>query len=74
MGSDNIDIEEYNNIPVVYCTHCLSLNIKIIEGIADYCDVCGNTEIETASIEQWEELYKNRYGKKLINKEKYGRE
>lgn len=35
--------EEYNNIPVVYCKHCLSLAIRNSDGI-DYCDKCGGTE------------------------------
>lgn len=60
--------EEYNNIPVYYCKHCLSLKIKGIaelEGL-DYCDDCGATEIATTSIQEWEELYKNRYGFKYL--------
>jgi hypothetical protein len=29
---------------------------------SDYCDECGSTEIEQASIEDWQEMYKNKYG------------
>lgn len=56
--------EEYNNIPVLYCKHCLSLKIRNIPRIedSDYCDECGSTNIESCSIEEWENLYKNRYG------------
>lgn len=29
---------------------------------SDYCDKCGSTNIEECSIEEWETLYKNKYG------------
>ena len=61
--------EQYNDIPVHYCTRCLSLRIKTIgqDADLDYCDDCGGTEIKTARIYEWEALYKNKYGHKLIN-------
>jgi hypothetical protein len=65
----------YNSIPVVYCKHCLSLNIKSFmsnvnhyseeEGIIDeydYCDNCGATNLDTCNIDEYKELYKNKYG------------
>ena len=62
--------KEYNDIPVYYCQHCLSLNIRNIDGNEDYnyCEECGSTDIESSHIEEWETLYKNKYGKTLINK------
>ena len=48
--------EEYNNIPVVYCKHCLSLAIRNSDGI-DYCDKCGGTETGEAHIHEWEKMY-----------------
>lgn len=62
--------KEYNDIPVYYCQHCLSLNIRNIDGNEDYnyCEECGSTDIESSHIEEWEILYKNKYGKTLINK------
>ncbi len=63
--------EDYNSEPVLYCRNCLSLrilNVKCIED-SDYCDECGSTAIAQASIEDWEELYKKRYGIKYIDKE-----
>lgn len=56
--------EEYNAIPVYYCSSCLSLNIKGIPELKglDYCDDCGATIINSSNIEEWKELYKNRYG------------
>lgn len=45
-------IEEYNNIPVHYCTKCLSLKVLIYDEITDYCDDCGSTNIATAHIDE----------------------
>lgn len=28
----------------------------------DYCDDCGATIINSSNIEEWKELYRNRYG------------
>lgn len=55
---------EFNQEPVFYCKTCLSLKVRNVAGIVDldYCDDCGSTEIAQTSIEEWEELYKNRYG------------
>jgi hypothetical protein len=33
---------------------------------SDFCDKCGSTDIEETSIENWEELYKSRYGHKYL--------
>lgn len=59
--------EGYDDAPVVYCAHCLSLRIRSDQGIDDYCDVCGSTDMEMAGIDEWEELYERRYGKKFVN-------
>lgn len=50
---------EYDNEPVFYCKHCLSLKIRDA-GLPDllYCDDCGSADILTASIVEWEEMYK----------------
>lgn len=58
----------YNAIPVLYCKHCLSLkvrNIPVMED-SDYCDDCGATDIGECLIEEWETLYKNKYGHKYL--------
>jgi len=60
--------ENYNDIPVYYCSHCLSLNIMILDDNTDYCDNCGSTDIESTDILTWEKLYKEKY-KKDFNKE-----
>ena len=57
-------INDYNSEPVYYCNKCLSLKIMSF-GNNDYCDDCGNTDIETTDIESWKKLYKNKYGKEF---------
>ncbi len=61
---DKLSTEEYNNEPVYYCRHCLSLRIMSTMG-QDYCDYCGSADVDTASIEDWEEMCIKRFGKKL---------
>lgn len=68
---DKLTIEDYNNEPVYYCPHCLSLRVKSLNSYIDYCDECGNTEIETTTIEEWQKMYKLRFNKYYSN---YGRE
>ena len=58
---------QYNDIPVEYCAHCLSLAIMDADGIP-YCNECGSTDIKKANIFDWENLYKTRYGKSYIGK------
>lgn len=61
--------EEYNNEPVLYCAKCLSLRVMGVKGMqdSDYCDACGSTHIEQCHIEEWEELYKKRYGTRYLD-------
>lgn len=56
--------DEYNQEPVYYCKHCLSLRIMGVASLdnAEYCDECGSTNIEQTSIEEWEKLYKEKHG------------
>ena len=60
--------EIYNSIPVYYCQHCLSLKIKTVEGIArsEYCCDCGSTSIASTRIENWEQMFYDRYGYKYL--------
>lgn len=65
---DNLNTEQhqydYNEEPVFYCKSCLSLKIRFIKSMQDseYCDECGSTDIGQCSIEEWQKLYKERYG------------
>lgn len=59
----NLTTEDYNNIPVHYCTRCLSLKIKILDKYVDYCDNCGSTNIDSCHIDEWQEMYKKRFNK-----------
>lgn len=71
MGNLNKEKQsEYNKEPIYYCKNCLSLrvrNIPLIEQ-SDYCDECGSTNIEQSTIEEWEEIYKNKFGHKYLDK------
>lgn len=49
---------DYNEEPILYCTHCLSLYIVEYEG-TDYCKKCGSTHIKELLIEDWEKLIKD---------------
>ena len=53
---------EYNDEDVFYCSKCLSLRIKTLEGI-DYCEECGSTAITEGSIFVWENLCMQKYGR-----------
>lgn len=64
--NEKLTTEDYNNIPVCYCSRCLSLKIKTVGEDMDYCDDCGNTNITEAHIDEWERVYKERYGKNFL--------
>lgn len=67
---DNLNIEnqhdKYNEIPVEYCTHCMSLAIMDVDG-TPYCSKCGSTDIEEANIFDWEKKYAARYAGSYLN-------
>lgn len=61
--------QDYDEDPVWYCARCYSLNVQYEEDIdSDCCKECGCTDILSTSIENWEELYKRRYGHKFTEK------
>jgi hypothetical protein len=61
---------EYENEPVHYCTTCLSLNIKELPGVQfDICGECGNTDIQTADMDDWNHLYAEEYGSIFLTDE-----
>ena len=70
----------YNNIPVFYCKNpdCLSLAIKCEDpdGVSTegslgdefkYCKTCGGFEIGVMTFSNWETLYEDTHGYKLLN-------
>lgn len=67
--------EDYNNEPVSYCSSCLSLEIKEVDGLPDLamCQDCGNTDIESCHIDEWNEKYVTLYGNLFLtnNGEEY---
>ena len=65
---------DYNAIPVFYCKHCLSLNIKTVDEsidteYLDFCANCGSTEIEQTDIHTWEKMYEQKYGRNFLTGE-----
>lgn len=59
-------VEAFNNIPVVYCSECLSLKIINYSETIGYCDDCGNTVLSSAHIYNWETKYKDKYKKEFL--------
>ena len=68
-----------NNEPITYCKTCLSIHIKTVEfpdteagenRNVHYCVPCGNTELTEAHIEEWEDLYEEKYGERFLTKSK----
>lgn len=63
---DKLSKEDYNNEPVYYCSECLSLKIRDIDG-TDYCDKCGSTNINQTHIYEWEQMYNKKYNGNYLN-------
>lgn len=59
-----------NKIPVSYCSRCLNLNsskIRINDDVIEYCPRCGHTHYEETSIDEWECMHEEMYGKYLLD-------
>jgi hypothetical protein len=63
---EDVEVRDYNGIPVAYCKQCLSLAIRVDDIMDDYCDECGCTDIEYSDIHTWESMYEKKYGKKFV--------
>lgn len=60
-------INDYDSEPVTYCSRCYSLNIMFEDVIGtDCCRDCGCSDVKTASIDDWERLFAERYGHKFV--------
>ena len=64
--------QDYNNVPIHYCKTCLSINLKVVEFAAQnrevtFCVTCGNTDIDSTHVTEWEDFYKDKYGKKFLD-------
>ena len=64
---DNMTKKEYNELPVFFCEDCLSLTILKMDDY-NYCKDCGSTNVKLTMIDDWEKRYKQKYGKKLLQK------
>lgn len=63
----NNESNDYDSEPVYYCAKCYSLGIKYEDAIdADCCMECGCSDILVTTIDEWERLYKQRYGHKYV--------
>lgn len=61
------NINEMESDTVCFCSRCYSLKIKYEDSIGmDCCGDCGCTDFRTASFDEWEKLYKERYGHKYV--------
>ena len=62
--------EAFNNEPVFYCKHCLSLRVMTVPGMEglDYCDDCGATDIGQTDIKTWEQMYRDKHGFNYLDK------
>lgn len=65
--------EDYNNILVEYCKTCLSLKAMMLSYgknlISDvtYCGDCGNSEMDSCHIEEYNKMYKEKYKKDYLD-------
>ena len=69
--------DNFNNEPITYCKTCLSISIKTVEfpkteagedRDVDYCTCCSNTDMGECHVEEWEEMYAEKYGEKFLSK------
>lgn len=67
INSKTTNKEEYNQIPLHYCEHCLSIKVLTFDD-KSFCDDCGSMDIVATQVEEWEEMYKEKYGEKYLNK------
>lgn len=59
--------QEVEEEPITYCKRCYSIKVRFEDSIGmDCCGDCGCTDFGTASFEEWEGLYKGRYGHKYM--------
>ena len=67
--------QDFNNVPLHFCSDCLSLKIKVVDlknnknskdKEISYCEPCGSTNIAKEHISIWEAKYVAKYGKKFL--------
>jgi len=62
--------ESYNDDPVYYCKRCLSLGIRQVPLMKnlDYCEDCGAVDIGVTDIEEWQKMYRKKFGCNYIER------
>lgn len=68
------DRTDYDEVPVLYCRHCLSLRVKSMdeehdEDFLEYCDECGSTDIDETDIHTWGKMYEQKYKRNFLTGE-----
>lgn len=59
--------QEVEEEPITYCRKCYSIKVKYEDSIGmDCCGDCGCTDFSTTNFDEWENLYRNRYGHKYM--------
>lgn len=68
-------MKEYDSEPVRYCPRCFSLKVRYEDAIgSDCCMDCGCSDIAETTIDEWERMYKERYGSTYVSHERNLRE
>lgn len=69
--SDQDKRNDYDDEPIFYCANCLSLSIIHEDSIdSDCCKDCGGTNIKEAMPDEWEKMYRRKYGKDYVTKDR----
>lgn len=58
-------------LPVWYCKDCLSLRVMSCDGGDGelvFCDDCGGTDIGECPFDEWDAMYRERYGEGFIER------
>jgi hypothetical protein len=61
----------YDDVPVAFCSKCLSLKVLVTSENEDYCDNCGGTEVEYTDIKTWSDMAAKEFGDNFIIKNKF---
>ena len=53
--------------PWTFCPKCYSIKFRFEDSLGtDCCEDCGCTDLRTSTFEEWDKLYRNRYGRPFL--------
>lgn len=53
--------------PWTFCPKCYSIKFRFEDSLGtDCCEECGCTDLRTSTFEEWDKLYRNRYGRPYL--------